>query len=1123
MKSDLTERIQSHKKMETQNSEESPQQFSSFQSQNQEKVSGDSSQNKKYWLDLKDLKKDQEIKAPAQREFLNPLPSEKEVSSSRRDFLQLMGAGMALTAEGCFRRPTEKIVPYIKRPEDVIPGEANFYASSYYDGGEGFSVLVKTREGRPIKIEGNGEASLLNGEGLSPRAQAHILSLYDPQRIKGPKRNLFNDKKTNRETVNISWQVADEAVQSELKKGQVALLTPRVPSPSFKALVQEFKKTFSVQHYLWDPLSLEEVVEGRKASYGTGDVPGYNFSKAKFIFSLNCDFLGTYLSPADFQRQFSQSRHPREGMSRLVVLESLMSLTGANGDERCRIRPSDQKTALMALVFALQKKGLSLPQYLSSLVKKYESSWKALPISEDKWNEWAGELIKNRGQSLILFGGIRGEMEESTKALHIVVNFLNSALGNEGQTINDRQPFPGPFGSNQNMEKLISDLENGRVKRVIIHRVNPLYAWPDQKRLEAALRKADLVVYAGDRVDETGLYADYVLPDSHDLEKWGDWEFKKGIFTIGQPAIRPLYNTRAFEDSLLTWIKSANTSVKAKNFYDYVKNRWTARRGRDFWNQFLAKGVTGLESFSISAPRPFQSSAWQTVKAAWGEKKHGLQLKTITNLFEGLGFQTEDIIKKINGKAVSSPQAALRMIEELKDLDSFDIVFERDGKTVRRGYNVATLKNKETASTEKFPKSVDSEIYELVLYETSGLRHGDLSNIPWLMEFPDPVTKICWDNYLCISPAEALKKGLKEGQVVSLFFDEGLEVPIHIQPGQSEGVLGLALGFGRTHAGSVGNKVGMNAWPFLNQSRQVSFKKTDKFIPLANVQGHHSMEGRDIVLETTLKEFLHNPSSGLPKHHKVKSLWPSHKYTGHKWGMVIDLNSCTGCGTCILACQSENNIPTVGKKYVLEGREMHWIRVDRYYEGSPENPRSVHQPVVCMHCDNAPCETVCPVLATVHSSEGTNDMIYNRCVGTRYCSNNCPYKVRRFNWFNYVKKIEEPLNMALNPDVTVRSRGVMEKCSFCIQRIHQAKGEAKRENRPLKDGELQTACQQSCPAKAITFGDLNDPKSQVQKEFKAKNSYALLDDHLNTKPSVKYKTKIRNTKEKIPSLEKGGH
>ena len=1121
MKTDISEQTKFQENSEIQNSEESSSSISSPQSTEGEK----SSHEKKYWLDLKDLSGDKEFKDSVQREFLNPLPSEKEAGSSRREFLQLMGAGLALTAEGCFRRPTEKIVPYIKRPEDVIPGEANFYASSYYDGGEGFSILVKTREGRPIKIEGNGEASLLNGAGLSPRAQAHILSLYDPQRIKGPKRNLFNDKKTNRETVNVSWEAADQAVQAELKKGQVALLTSRIPSPSFKALVQDFKKSFSVSYFIWDPLSLEEAVEGQKASYGTGDIPSYNFSKAKFIFSLNCDFLGTYLSPAEFQRQFSHSRHPTDGMSRLVVLESLMSLTGSNGDERYRIRPSDQKTVLMALVSALQKKGISLPEDISSLIKKNESDWKALSIPEEKWGEWAEALIKYRGQSLILFGGVRGETEESTKALHIAMNFLNSVLGNDGKTVNYSQSFPGPFGSGKDMEKLISGLEEGRIKRVIIHKVNPLYAWPHQKRLEAALRKADLVVYTGDRVDETGLYADYILPDSHDLEKWGDWEFKKGVFSIGQPAIRPLYNTRAFEDSLLTWIKSSNTSVKAKNFYHYVKNRWTAGRGVNFWNQFLAKGVTGIESVSLSSPRVFRSSAWQQVRSAWKKKVEGLRVTAADNFFKDLGFKEGDVVQKVNGKWVNTPQASLKAFKELKGLDNFDMVIQRDGKTIRQNYNVADLQNgkikltdREQDSSEKNPHSA---LYELVLYETSGLRQGDLSNVPWLMEFPDPVTKICWDNYLCISPAEAVKRDIKEGQVVSI--GEKMDIPVHIQPGQSEGVLGLALGFGRTHVGSIGNGVGVNAWPLLEQSHKVSFKKTGQIIPLANVQGHHSMEGRDIVLETTLKEFLHNPSSGLPKHHKVKSLWPSHKYEGHKWGMVIDLNSCTGCGTCILACQSENNIPTVGKKYVLEGREMHWIRVDRYYEGSPESPRTVHQPVVCMHCDNAPCETVCPVLATVHSSEGINDMVYNRCVGTRYCSNNCPYKVRRFNWFNYAKKIEEPLNMALNPDVTVRSRGVMEKCSFCIQRIHQAKGEAKREDRPLKDGELQTACQQSCPAKAITFGDLNDSNSQVQKEFKSKNSYALLDDHLNTKPSVKYKTKIRNIKGQLPSAEKGGH
>ena len=1122
------------------------------------KLKSEMKSKKKYWLDLRDLAEDEEFKNSLGQEFLTPplssVPPPRSSapgsSPGRREFLQLMGAGLALTAEGCFRRPTEKIVPYVKRPEDVLPGEANFYASSFYDGGEGFSILVKTREGRPIKIEGNGEASLLNGGGLSPRAQAHVLSLYDPQRLNGPQKNLFNDTKTNRETVNTTFEKADQAILKELKKGRTALLTPRIPSPSFKALLRDFKKHFSVRHFIYDPLSLEETAEGQRASYGGGDIPGYNFSKAKFIFSLNCDFLGTYLSPVEFQGRFAESRRPnKNGMSRLVVLESLMSLTGAAGDERRRIRPSEGLPALMALVNALGEKGLSLPANLSAVSKSYKPAWKSLAIPPEKWAEWAGELMERRGQSLILFGGVRGETKDS-KTAHIVVNFLNSALGNDGKTVNYRQSFTGPFGSADSMERLVSGLEKGAIKRVVIHKVNPLYVFPELERLKSALKKADLVVYTGDRVDETGLFADYILPDSHDLEKWGDWEFKKGVFSVQQPVIRPLYNTRAFEDSLLTWIRLSGAPV-AENFYHYIKNRWTARRGAGFWNEFLTKGVTGSLAVALSPSRVFQSSALQRLKA-----------------FKPSGEQTH--LKNSKGKDL--PETSAQSAE---------------GENAGFGVSFAGAETREPGSFRQDRKDRESPpspyaVYELALYETAALKHGDMSNVPWLMEFPDPVTKICWDNYLCLSPAEAQRRGLKEGDVVSLFpakdsllseknglnpeihksekptsasavrdslrvkagdttaesepifensgkktlsSEYSLKVPVHIQPGQSEGVLGLALGFGRTGAGAIGNNIGVNAWPFLKESHsRVSFTKTGQNIPLANVQGHHAMEGRDIILETVLTDFLKDPSSGLPKHHKVKSLWPAHKYKGHKWGMVIDLNSCTGCGTCIVACQSENNIPTVGKKNVLEGREMHWIRVDRYYEGGSENPRTVHQPVVCMHCDNAPCETVCPVLATVHGSEGTNDMVYNRCVGTRYCSNNCPYKVRRFNWFNYAKKIETPLDKALNPDVTVRSRGVMEKCSFCIQRIHQAKGEAKREKRPMKDGDLQTACQQSCPARAITFGDLNDPQSRISREFQAENSYALLDDHLNTKPSVRYKTKIRNVAGPLsPSKEKGGH
>ena len=1012
---------------------------------------------KTHWLSLEDYRQEPSFKEGAQKEFLSYLPSAKqaqtkgsgqqeagsEISPSRREFLQIMGAGLALSGTSCMRRPVEKLVPYINRPEDIIPGEANYYASSYYDGEEGFSVLVKTREGRPIKIEGNPEARLLNGSGLSPRAQAYLLSLYDPERMKGPKQNLFNEKKTNKETVNISFKELDQRLGKEFKEGKTALLTNRIPSPSTKRLIKTFQSVFKARHYVWQSLSREDLIKAQEISYGKALAPSYNIFKARFIFSLGCDFLGTYLSPTEFQKRFARSRKPSGEMSRLVVLESLMSLTGANADERHRLKAQQNIPALLALTQALAKQGaFFVPQKLKDLIKKHKPLFSQLKIPPVQWSKWASELIKHRGQSLILYGGLSAQVKDSVSA-HILVNFLNSALGNDGKTVNYKQACPYKHGSYSQMESLIEDLNSGRITKLIIHGVNPVYSYPQGSAFLKAVKKAQTVVYTGDRIDETGFYADYLAPDCHPLEKWGDWEFKKDFFTIQQPAIRPLNNTRAFEDSLIAWIKASGSSaIKEKNFYKYIKNYWERDRGPGFWELFLKRGVLGDQKTAVSPSRSFKESALDLVKKA---------------PFEG-------------------------------------------GK------------------------------YFLTLYETSALKQGDLSNVAWLMEFPDPVTKICWENYLCVSPATALKENLKEGTVVLLATKGGaVEAPVHIQPGQEDNVLALAVGYGRAKAGAVGDKKGLNAYPLAQVKKGLVFsalpaliKKTDKFIPLANVQGHHSMEGRDIILETSLEEFKKDPSSGLPHHHKVPSLWPKHKYKGHKWGMVIDLNACNGCGTCMIACQSENNIPTVGKKYVLQGREMSWIRVDRYYKGDPSHPSSVHQPVVCMHCDNAPCETVCPVLATVHSDEGTNDMIYNRCVGTRYCSNNCPYKVRRFNWFNYAKQnFKEPLNLALNPDVTVRHRGVMEKCSFCIQRIHEGKAQAKKESRELKDGDIQTACQQSCPAEAIVFGDLNDPQSQVSQAFKAKNSYALLDDMLNTKPAVKYRTKIRNAQ--MSGTNKKGH
>ena len=1020
----------------------------------------------------------------------------------RREFLQLMTAGVALASFGCVRRPTEKIVPYVQRPDDMILGSADFYSSSYYDGEEGFGLLVKTREGRPIKIEGNKNHPVNRGK-LSARAHAHILSLYDPERLKAPQENLFNKEKTNREKISLSYAKADKEIAQHIKEGKSAFLTGEWPSPSSEKLVRSFCQKFSCDHFVWNPLSHAPLAEAEKLCYGKALVPRFALDRARFILSIDCDFLGTWLSPTEFNRLYSQGRRANRDMNRLVVFESVLSLTGSNADERFRIKPSQQLPLVLALIHSLIQKSsvvgtssiseassvsgvggkanmgtavLNPDSQFSQVLKKaklnqssikiLKEPWKAFSMTEEKWNELIKALWENRGQSLVLTGGPTTQSRQA-KSLHIAVAYLNHILKNDGWTVDYQNPYRTWTWANRNMEELIQKLEQKKIDTLVIHKTNPLYTYPDRDRLKSAIKQAKLVVYTGDREDETGQLSHYILPDPHDLEKWSDWEFQKGVLSIGQPTIRPLYQTRAFEDGLMAWAKEGGQSALLK--------------GADSWYGYMKKQVMGELN--------------QT------------------------GFSWDRFLE--TGVFIKNPA-------------------QRESRFPARAFRASALASIETESRSEMevastasPLGGTTPETELTLYTTTGLKDGTLANVPWLQEFPDPVTKICWDNYVCVSPATARHLSLKEGQVVQLnptveqgalalkqgSNQTGIKAPVHIQPGQADGVLALALGFGRERAGKVADKVGVNAYALADLHEGVpifsalsaEINPTSEMIPLANTQGHHSMEGRQIVVETTLKKYLQNPGGAIHRH-KMFSLWSSHQYPKHKWGMVIDLNSCTGCSACIVACQSENNIPTVGKDLVLQGREMHWIRVDRYYKGEPEKPEAVHQPVVCMHCDNAPCETVCPVLATVHSDEGTNDMIYNRCVGTRYCANNCPYKVRRFNWFNYTKKVEKPMDMALNPEVTVRSRGVMEKCTFCIHRVRSAQAKAKLEGRALKDGDVKTACQESCPTGAIVFGDLKDKSSEVSRLFHREDSYALLEE-LNAQPAVRYQVKVRNKEE----------
>lgn len=1017
--------------------------------------------NRLYWKSLEDKNDTPEFQESLETEFISsPLRAEaaKEGDSdkwARREFLKLMGASVALTtAAGCIRRPVQKMVPYTKQPEEVTLGVSNWYTSTYFDGQEGFGLLVKSREGRPVHIQGNPNHPLNKG-AVSTRAQASLLSLYDPERLQAPKRNLFNEKKSNKETVNVSWEDLDKKVVEEIQKGSVYILSGNISSPATQAVIDDFGKAFGSTHVTWEPLANDDITQGQRASYGEALVPQYRFDKARTIVSIDADFLGTWLTPITFTRQFSARRKNIETMNRLYSFDSTYSLTAANADLRFKIKPSQQLAVVMGLIAEVTALKSGATETVKSAVAPYGNVATQLGLAADVLKKLAAELVKNAGESLVVAGGIQTKTEDSLN-LQIAVNYLNSFLGNEGKTILAKAGNKHLKASYDSLNELIKKMKSGAVKTLIIYRSNPLYALTKDLAFEDALKKVESVIYIGDKMDETAGKSHYLAVDNHALETWNDTEFAEGVYAIHQPLIRGMYDTRSFQLSLMTWAFMANKGPKRlttyETFYDYLRAFWKEEmapklaKGQDFetfWNELLQKGVHG--ELSTSPARTFKADAFAQIK----QKNPGSSL-------------------------------------------------------------------------------------ELALYPTVQIGDGTLANVAWLQELPDPVTKIVWDNYACLSIKTAESLQIKEGDVIEVTVNQKtLKIPAHIQPGLHDQVVAIAVGYGRPAAGQVGNLIGQDAYVLASQKNDevlfsglaAEIKKTGKHFDLVTTQGHDSMEGRQIVVTATNKDYQQQKDANI-HHHHTWSIWSGHQYNGHKWGMALDLNSCTGCSACMTACQSENNIHVVGKKYVMQGREMHWIRIDRYYTGDVENAETVFQPVMCQHCDNAPCETVCPVAATVHSSEGLNEMVYNRCVGTRYCSNNCPYKVRRFNWFNYAKLIQKPMHMALNPEVGVRTRGVMEKCTFCVQRIKEGKNKAKYDNRALKDGDIKVACETACPTDAITFGDLNDENSRVTKIFKTEErSYALLEEWY-AKPSVRYLSKIRNNDQLTlnqSAQEKGGH
>jgi MoCo/4Fe-4S cofactor protein with predicted Tat translocation signal len=1024
--------------------------------------------NKKtYWKGIEQLSNDPEFVKNAHNEFPEYLPinenkineGDAQSGSSRRDFLKMMGFGIAAASLAACEAPVRKAIPYLNKPAEIEPGVANYYASTYANGGDYCSIVVKTREGRPIKIEGNTLSSISKG-GRSAQVEASVLSLYDKARLQGP--FIGGNEAT--------WEELDSQVMSRLSQiaaqgGQIRIISNTVLSPTTKAVINDFIAAYpTAQHISYDPESAYGIVKANQESFGQGVIPSYDFSKAEVIVSFAADFLGTWLSPVEYTKQYSTTRKvgkSKPTMSRHFQFESNFSVTGSNADYRTPIRASQEGLVVAHLYNLLAAKAgvqsvnvanIELPQYLQKA---------------------ANELWANRGKSLVVAGS-------NDVAVQVMVNAINSLLDNYGTTIDLNSPVNYRQGNDEQMHQFVSQAEAGNIAAVIFYNCNPVYDYARGATLEAAMERIGLRISTNDRMDETASVAEFVAPDHHYLESWNDAEPKRGFFSLAQPTITPIFRTRQAQESFLTW---ANASEK--EYYTYLQNSW--RR-----NQFRTFGANlNFQTF-------------------WDQSLH-------------------------NG--VVEPQAPAA------------------------GGNAPSFAGNLSAAAQSIGNTyqADHTELELVLYSKVGLGNGSQANNPWLQELPDPITKACWDNYLTISQRQANELGIKaiEGKsaIVNLNVNgETYKVATLVQPGQAYGTMGLAIGYGRIKAGKVANGVGVNAYPLVqvangisnfNITSGVNIEVLNENYKVAQTQTQQTYMGRDFVVqESILPKYQQDPFAGRYKPKIVSSkgemapaqvsLWGAHPYPNHYWGMVIDMNSCTGCSACVVACNAENNIPVVGRQEVLNRREMTWLRIDRYYssdapaddlrglEIAAENPEVTYQPMLCQHCSNAPCETVCPVAATTHSTEGLNQMAYSRCIGTRYCANNCPYKVRRFNWFKYhdnkqFAEVNTPMNddlgkMVLNPDVTVRARGVMEKCTFCVQRIQAGKLQAKKEGRRPVDGEIVTACASACPADAIIFGDFNDPQSKLVtylKEEVEERAYHVLEE-IGTRPNIYYLTKIRN-------------
>ena len=1082
-------------------------------------------QNKEVWIGVEQLNNDPAYRESSAQEFfelpvVDQLSNEKtlDAGASRRDFLKYLGFGLgaATLAAGC-DIPVKKAIPYVVKPDEIVPGIATFYASSFVKGGDYCPILVKTREGRPIKVEGNSYSKVTMG-GTSARAQASVLGLYDNSRIGGPIRII--DNKIEGSTA-LTWDEIDREVGGKLNSGsRIRIVTNTIMSPMTKKAIADFTAKFSNTKVItYDPISSSAILQANEESFGQGVIPGYRFDKAQVIVSFDADFLGTWISPIEYAAQYVVNRKIKDpkkpNMSHHVQVESHMSLTGSNADNRILVKPSEQGAAIIALYNEIAKgaggqqvNGPNLDQAKTAKIAKV-----------------AAELLQNRGQSLVVSGS-------NNVGEQVLVNAMNNLLGNYGHTIDFTNASMQRQGRDADIQQLVQEMNAGSVDALfVMDGANPAWDLPKADQFVAAVSKVGVKVSFGIRPNETTLLCDYAAPPHHFLESWGDVEPKRGHYSLIQPTITPLFKTRQVEETLLRWAGASSFDTEAEQpVYEYLKANWEQ-------NMFP------------------QQTQYNTFQVFWDSTLHD-------GVFE---VQQIAISVAFSGNVNNAAQRVRKLENSELEISFFETVNMGSGQYANNPWLM------------EMPDPVTRCVW------------GNYLAVP--VEWDGGNS---WSAFNKLNPKEDYSQADKVDLTVN---GQAQRATVIRQFGQMKGTVAIALGYGRKTTGLMGKALGeevgnnINPWLSYDQNGNVQYYATDVTVSgkvakeeeFACVQYHHTM---GVTAKDSNGQVVTDPETGEPlnvdektvmtlgagyqgsltersiiyqdnvrnleqlvEHVEEKrsaaqtlnshTIYPYDEYTeelysqGHHWAMHIDLNACIGCGACQVACVAENNVPVVGKREVFRHHEMTWLRIDRYYFGDYENPNVVYQPMMCQHCDNAPCENVCPVAATNHSAEGLNQMTYNRCIGTRYCANNCPFKVRRFNWLDYTTADTFAYNevdvngeesipygadnltrMVLNPDVTVRSRGVIEKCSFCVQRIQEGKLTAKREGRKLHNNDVKTACQTSCPTGAIVFGDRNDEHSDIAERLENPLNYLVLEE-INVQSSVNYTAKVINRDEDL--------